>query len=153
MGTAVYDGPRPSSSHLSTLGSKCHDLSRVFVVQVMYGKQLHPDQLRAALGTTAPAPAAPVATAVGIGPTGTHHTQQQRIMVRRVTRRSVRIISVALYFLIKVFMQDILSTDLRLTHIYSIGMRLCSDRTPTQCRVALIHTYSTTTMPVLCQNT
>ncbi|GFG28667.1 hypothetical protein Cfor_05685 [Coptotermes formosanus] len=55
---------------------------------VMYGKQLHPDQLRAALGTTAPAPAAPVATAVGIGPTGTHHTQQQRIMVRRVTRRT-----------------------------------------------------------------
>ena len=134
------------------MGSERHVLSRVFAVQVLYGKQLHPDQLRAALGTTAPVPTAPAATAVGIGPTGTHHTQQQRIMVRRVTRRSVRIISVALHFLIKVSTQRILSTDLRLIHIYSTGMRLYADRTPTPCRVALIYTYSTTTPTVLCQN-
>jgi len=67
---------------------------------VLYGKQLHPDQLKAALGTTAPATAAPAATAVGIGPTGPHHTQQQRIMVRRVTRRSVPTVCVAFYSLI-----------------------------------------------------
>jgi hypothetical protein len=81
------------------MGSKCHDLhvSRVFVVQVLYGKQLHPDQLKAALGSTAPAPAAPAATAVGIGPTGPHHTQQQRITVRRVTRRSVPIVCLPLH--------------------------------------------------------
>lgn len=68
-----------------------------FFVQVFYGKQLHPDQLKAALGSTAPAPTAPAATAVSIGPTGPHHTQQQRIMVRRVTRRSVPIVCVPLH--------------------------------------------------------
>ncbi|XP_021914396.1 probable cationic amino acid transporter isoform X2 [Zootermopsis nevadensis] len=61
--------------------------------QVLYGKQLQPDQLRAALGTTAPSPATPIhqppaSAVVGMGPTGTHHNQQQRIMVRRVTRSS-----------------------------------------------------------------
>ena len=68
---------------------------------MLYGKQLHPDQLRTALGTTAPAPPAPAPApaAVGIGPTGTHHTQQQRIMVRRVTRRSVLVTNVALCLL------------------------------------------------------
>jgi len=73
---------------------------KCLVVQVFYGKQLHPDQLKAALGTTAPATAAPAATAVGIGSTGPHHTQQQRIMVRRVTRRSVPIVGVAFYSLV-----------------------------------------------------
>jgi len=55
---------------------------------------LHPEQLRAALSTTTPAPAAPVQqppapVGVGMGPTVTHsqHGPNQRIMVRRVTRR------------------------------------------------------------------
>ncbi|PNF43297.1 putative cationic amino acid transporter [Cryptotermes secundus] len=55
--------------------------------QVLYGKQLHPDQLRAALGNTAPAPTVPAhqpsaPAGVAMGP------NQQRVMVRRVTRSS-----------------------------------------------------------------
>ncbi|XP_069690650.1 solute carrier family 7 member 14 [Periplaneta americana] len=68
--------------------------------QVLYGNQLHPDQLRAALGANqAPPPAVPIhqppaPTGMGMGATGTHtqhgthHSQQQRVMVRRVTRSS-----------------------------------------------------------------
>ncbi|XP_067005702.2 solute carrier family 7 member 14 [Anabrus simplex] len=66
--------------------------------QVLYSNQLHPDQLRQALGGNQP-PQAQAPTVIGSAPTshlahagatGLHHhqTQQQRIMVRRVTRSS-----------------------------------------------------------------
>jgi hypothetical protein len=98
--------------------SKWHDahVTLVSVVQVLYGKQLHPDQLKAALGSTAPAPAAPVATAVGIGPTGPHHTQQQRIMVRRVTRRSVPIVCLLIHSPIFSLNATHLSSDLTVAY-------------------------------------
>ncbi|KAK7872859.1 hypothetical protein R5R35_006728 [Gryllus longicercus] len=67
--------------------------------QVLYGNQLHPEQLRQALGSGAAGAgaAAGAAGAVGAGHTPVHqtapgqggaHNPQQRIMVRRVTRSS-----------------------------------------------------------------
>jgi hypothetical protein len=58
-------------------------------VQVLYGKQLHPDQLRAALGNTAPTATVPVQESPAPAGVGMAPAQQQRVMVRRVTRRLV----------------------------------------------------------------
>ncbi|XP_075213669.1 solute carrier family 7 member 14 [Lycorma delicatula] len=56
--------------------------------QVSYGNQLHPDQLRTALGAVTPQVQHPTPAAPTMQQTLSHQQQQQRIMVRRVTRSS-----------------------------------------------------------------